>query len=766
MVDETVNTQSSDEEYEYEYIELAEGEELPADADYEYEYIEIPAESVPHEEPMVEQQPMVETVSVSEESVVQAVSEPAPVSVPQEVVGEPVVSPVSEVAEVLSESVVGEVSPVSVEGVSAVAEAVPVTEAVPVQESISETSKTVVETTTSFVQEITPEPVVSETPVVVEPLREDDNSILEPTPNEESLSEMLVDVSETENVVAPTAEAEVDLEKELFGTEAPVNIDEVPFIDVAQPHYEEAVVSVQETAEVSEEPEDVIVETSVQEAVSEPIVQTVAEQNESVVDPVIEFGLGSIPQEVVDEAVVVPTPVVPVLEEENVSASTVEEEIPKSFVSVDEAPVVLTEENIAVSESLPIDETKIEVVRDVLSDNAVSELNQSAIIEEEVAVDTVPEVEIQSSAAEIVSEPAIDENQVIETINTEEVAVSVSAEEVAEPIIETISASVVSQEPVETPDVSDIVTEPEIVQDDVSFQILSVTTESYQAYKNASKIFGKASGIQVFQGDENSRSVVLDDVDYKEKELENWSLIVFKTALISLPSGNSSVRLEKNVDTVRYARIVQNGRSELSVFNEEELNIVPNSSNFIEGRNHFIYAQSGQNTGIVVNDFENISLADKEGCVVSFKTPVSGILVGSGNAKLYFSEVSEFVIPTTDMVREDADKQQAQNAKWYSGSLNDKYFELSAEAVSCEFSGNDEVRSIHVNVGTSTYGWNVTFDNGIVMSLRDLQEFQNKHGALPSVNGTISHGQLICKFSNIEKIVIYEIPQYFAYGRM
>ena len=30
MVDETVNTQSPEEEYEYEYIELAEGEELPA----------------------------------------------------------------------------------------------------------------------------------------------------------------------------------------------------------------------------------------------------------------------------------------------------------------------------------------------------------------------------------------------------------------------------------------------------------------------------------------------------------------------------------------------------------------------------------------------------------------------------------------------------------------------------------------------------------------------------------------------------------------
>ena len=41
MVEETANqpTNPADEEYEYEYIELAEGEELPEGAEYEYEYV-------------------------------------------------------------------------------------------------------------------------------------------------------------------------------------------------------------------------------------------------------------------------------------------------------------------------------------------------------------------------------------------------------------------------------------------------------------------------------------------------------------------------------------------------------------------------------------------------------------------------------------------------------------------------------------------------------------------------------------------------------
>ena len=50
MVDETnsqVNNATiapAEDEYEYEYIELAEGEELPEGAEYEYEYVEVPVE--------------------------------------------------------------------------------------------------------------------------------------------------------------------------------------------------------------------------------------------------------------------------------------------------------------------------------------------------------------------------------------------------------------------------------------------------------------------------------------------------------------------------------------------------------------------------------------------------------------------------------------------------------------------------------------------------------------------------------------------------
>ena len=94
-----------------------------------------------------------------------------------------------------------------------------------------------------------------------------------------------------------------------------------------------------------------------------------------------------------------------------------------------------------------------------------------------------------------------------------------------------------------------------------------------------------------------------------------------------------------------------------------------------------------------------------------------------------------------------------------------EYFEFSGASQSAEFVGNEEIKNIHINVGTSAYGWNVSFDNGVFMSLRDLQEFESKHGKLPSANGEVSHGSVKLKFSNVEKIVVYQTPQYFGYGR-
>lgn len=161
----------------------------------------------------------------------------------------------------------------------------------------------------------------------------------------------------------------------------------------------------------------------------------------------------------------------------------------------------------------------------------------------------------------------------------------------------------------------------------------------------------------------------------------------------------------------------------------------------------------------------NISLRANAGKVITFENPVFGWLSGPNGAQIYFAQLGRLAVSSPEQAAGDDEKAGQHAAKWYSGNLEDRYFEFSGASQSGEFTGSDEVKNIHVNVGTSAYGWNVSFDNGLVMSMRDLQEFESKHGKMPSPNGEISHGALKLKFSNVERIVAYQTPQYFAYGR-
>ena len=102
--------------------------------------------------------------------------------------------------------------------------------------------------------------------------------------------------------------------------------------------------------------------------------------------------------------------------------------------------------------------------------------------------------------------------------------------------------------------------------------------------------------------------------------------------------------------------------------------------------------------------------------------------------------------------------------KWYSGSLSDEYIEFSTEYESGEIEGTEECKALNIKVGNSYYGWNVKFDNGISMSLRDVRDYQLYYGRLPASGGVVSFGDLTLIFKNIERIVSSQTPEYYSYG--
>lgn len=122
-------------------------------------------------------------------------------------------------------------------------------------------------------------------------------------------------------------------------------------------------------------------------------------------------------------------------------------------------------------------------------------------------------------------------------------------------------------------------------------------------------------------------------------------------------------------------------------------------------------------------------------------------------------------VPDSDSGNQElSDKDLNNFLKWYSGRLSDEYIEFSTEYESGEIEGSEECKALNVKVGSSYYGWNVKFDNGLTMSLRDVRDYQLHYGKLPDSGGTISFGELTLTFKNIERIVSYESPEYYSYG--
>lgn len=124
-------------------------------------------------------------------------------------------------------------------------------------------------------------------------------------------------------------------------------------------------------------------------------------------------------------------------------------------------------------------------------------------------------------------------------------------------------------------------------------------------------------------------------------------------------------------------------------------------------------------------------------------------------------EVSESRYPEHPTLSE---KELNRFLKWYSGKSDNDYIEFSTEYESGEIEGTEECKALNVKVGNSYYGWNVKFDNGLTMSLRDVRDYQLYYGKLPDSGGIISFGELTLTFKNIERIVSYESPEYYSYG--
>lgn len=298
----------------------------------------------------------------------------------------------------------------------------------------------------------------------------------------------------------------------------------------------------------------------------------------------------------------------------------------------------------------------------------------------------------------------------------------------------------------------------------IMFDVTDFSSENIAQAESCSRIVSKLNGIQTFKADNQISDILLSDVDFSQNELVSWNLILYQKNIFPFKKQVAELVLPQNSSLSRYVQIVQNGQGKAQFHNEENLKIINARQACVSVQGRFVCGDFDAHSCIVVDDFQPIPLADFAGKKISFSKPVSGLLAGPHGSVIFFSNVQHLWVPSSDIAEVDAQKLQYKISKWYSGSLHDKYFEFSAQSESSEFVGDEDMNAIHVNVNNSSYGWNVAFDNGISMNLRDLREYQTRLGKMPSANGVISYGRKTLKFSNVERIVVYEAAQYFFYN--
>lgn len=409
-----------------------------------------------------------------------------------------------------------------------------------------------------------------------------------------------------------------------------------------------------------------------------------------------------------------------------------------------------------------------------LTDDSVTAADESALITEPVieptpVVEPEPIVEPEPVAApelEAVAapEPVIETESVMPVLDEAEPDVYAAPENIVEakPSVTEENQAVVT-DLATTAAVHATTERPEnsagrVVQ--VAYQSVLLTDDVRAGMLAKDRVADENSGLQFFEMQGGSLLLNVGSA----ASLEHWHLIIFNQNLVPVEAGGA-VEIVQPQDTIRSTTVVKHGTEKLEIYNEEEYRFTDPAEGFVPAQKHFIYGRTDDDTGLIVNDFVNIGLLKNAGRVIIFENPVFGWLSGPNGAQIYFAQLGKLAVSAPEQRIADEEKAKLHTAKWFSGGLDDKYFEFSASSQSGEFTGTDEIRGIHVNVGNSAYGWNVVFDNGLMMNLRDLQEFENKHGKMPSPNGEISHGALKLKFSNVEKIVVYQEPQYFAYGR-
>lgn len=288
--------------------------------------------------------------------------------------------------------------------------------------------------------------------------------------------------------------------------------------------------------------------------------------------------------------------------------------------------------------------------------------------------------------------------------------------------------------------------------------------EALQAPGAGEKIynFNRQSGIQKFVAEERNGVIVLNDLDYEKNELKSWNLLFIENTWQEVPRDTKEIAVPMKQASFRVAEVIQQGMLPLRLYNQENFGF-ETLGNALSVGNGKIISGLNSDKALMINDFIVQRLQNFEGRELNFNRSRAGLLTGPDGALLYFAGVVKIVIPAAQSVKKTLQDNMKRIAKRYSGSLADNYGRYSAASLGGEFEAAPERNSIYLKIGKSAYGWSVRFDNGLVMSMADVREYQLRNGKLPQPDGIIAYGNKQLLFRGCVRIVIYQEAEYFSY---
>lgn len=392
---------------------------------------------------------------------------------------------------------------------------------------------------------------------------------------------------------------------------------------------------------------------------------------------------------------------------------------------------------------------------DLLAEGEATVVSADGVVGEVLPPESSEAPEDVSSAAEPVVEPEVS-------------GVPQDEPEAARGVPDVTAPAVLSQEEATmAPVVPEEMPEPSVSQaaaQPVAAAVSVPAEEVLQSPGAGEKIynFNRQSGIQKFVAEERNGVIVLNDLDYEKNELKSWNLLFIENTWQEVPRDTKEITVPMKQVSFRVAEVIQQGMLPLRLYDQENFGFETpgNALSMADGK---IISGLNSDKALMINDFTVQRLQNFEGRELNFNRSRSGLLTGPDGALLYFAGVVKIVIPAAQSVKKNLQDNLRRIAKRYSGSLADNYGRYSAASLGGEFEATPERNSIYLKIGKSAYGWSVRFDNGLVMSMADVREYQLRNGKLPQPDGIIAYGNKQLLFRGCTRIVIYQEAEYFSY---